>query len=170
MPGLEHTGLTGQLTVTGESGDLLLHGPAWDLPDVRRLWMSALVRGQDRTRPLEEGQAPRRRRRTGTEHLLPLYISGEVDPAGEPVDCYSESEFMANIRVNIDHLLAEVLKPVATVAGTRAVSLLVPGDPTPRAGEVHFLNLEPGELRDDGLAMKAVLQVVVPYPSQFIAG
>ena len=163
MAGLEHTGLTGVLTVT--AGPYILNGPVVDLPDVRPVWMSAAIRGEDRTLSLTEGRSPREHRRDATEHLLPMYISGEVDPDGEPVECDTESAFMANLRVNIDWLLVNVIDPTTAAD----VELLVPGDAMPRAGQIRFMNLVPGELRDDGLAMKAILEVKIPYPSQFIA-
>lgn len=165
MVGLVNTGLTGVLTISS----VVMNKPSWDLPDLRPIWMSALVRGQDRTLWGFEGQSPRPRRRTGTVHLLPMYISGEVDENDDPVDCPDESAFMANVQLNIDYLLINVVKPVVSDTGTRAISLAMPAGGAARTTDLHVLNLTPGELRDDGLAMKAILEISIPQPSDLIA-
>lgn len=165
MPGLVNTGLTGVLTIDS----IVMNKASWDLPDLRPLWMSALTRGQDRTLWGFEGQSPRPRRRTGTPHLLPMYISGEVNSTDEPIDCDTEAAFMANIQANIDYLLINVVKPVVSATGTRSVSLDMPAGGAARTTDLHVLNLTPGELRDDGLAMKAILEISVPQPSDLIA-
>lgn len=164
MAGLVNTGLTGVLTIDA----IVMNGAPWDLPDLRPIWMSALTRGRDRTLWGFDGQAARPRRRTGTPHLLPMYISGEVDPDGVPVDCDTDAEFMANIQANIDYLMINVVNPVVSATGTRAASLTLP-DGDVRTTDLHVLNLAPGELRDDGLAMKAILEISVPRPSDLIA-
>lgn len=165
MAGLVNTGLTGVLTISS----IVMNKGSWDLPDLRPIYTSALTRGQDRTLWGFDGQSPRPRRRTGTPHLLPMYISGEVDENDDPVECDTEEEFMANVQHNIDYLLINVVKPVVSATGTRAVSLDVPGDGTPRTTDLHVLNITPGELRDDGLAMKAILEISIPRPSDLIA-
>lgn len=166
MPGLINTGLTGQLTVSG----VVLNGPTWDLPDLRAIWMSAATRGTDRLIPGVEGLRAKRRRRTGTLHSLPMYISGEVDPDGDPYDiCDTPAEFMANLATNIDYLMINVVnQPLVPVDGTRAVSLTTPSGDT-RTSDIHVLNLTAGNMRDDGLAMLAVLDISIPRPSELIA-
>lgn len=165
MPGLVNTGLTGVLTIDG----IVMNKASWDLPDLRPLWMSALTRGEDRTLWGFEGQSPRPRRRNGTPHLLPMYISGEVDENDNPVDCDTEAAFMARVQLNIDYLMINVVNPVVSATGTRSVSLAMPAGGAPRTTDLHVLNLAPGELRDDGLAMKAILEISVPHPSDLIA-
>jgi hypothetical protein len=165
MPGLVNTGLTGVLTI----GAVVMNKASWDLPDLRPLWMSAATRGRDRTLWGFEGESPRPRRRAGTRHLLPMYISGEVNSSDEPVDCDDEAAFMANIQANIDYLLINVVKPVVSATGTRAVSLAMPAGGAARTTDLHVVDLKPGQLRDDGLAMKAILEISVPQPSDLIA-
>jgi len=165
MAGLINTGLTGVLTID----TVVMNKASWDLPDLRPIWMSGATRGRDRILWGFEGESPRPRRRTGTRHFLPMYISGEVNSSDEPVDCDDEAAFMANVQLNIDYLLINVVKPVVSATGTRAVSLAMPAGGAPRTSDIHVVNLVPGQLRDDGLAMKAILEVSVPRPSELIA-
>ncbi len=70
----------GTLTIN----DVLLHTPAWCLPDLSALWGSFELRGANRLIPGRRGRKPYVRRADETRYSLPLLVTGYCDAAGIP--------------------------------------------------------------------------------------
>lgn len=70
----------GALTV----GGVLMHTPAWCLPDLSPLWSSFTLRGNNRLLPHRRGRKPYPRRIDETHLSFPLIVTGYADAAGTP--------------------------------------------------------------------------------------
>lgn len=127
----------GALTISGVS----MHTYGWNVLDVRDLWTTIAVRGQDRLIPGVSGLRPKRRRWTATPHSLPMVISGLHTPEG--VDVTDPVARLAQFQDNLDFLMTNVVAPVASTTGTRAATLTMPSGGT-RTADIHVLSITPG--------------------------
>lgn len=135
----------GTLSIDG----VLLHTPAWDLPDLGELWFPAAVRGSDRVISGLTGVLPYQRRATVTTRSLRMIITGVVDREGA---YYTGSgdirvDHQRGLQANIAYLRANVVDPTNVGDGTRTASLTLPGaaeDDDPITAPVHVLGLTPG--------------------------
>lgn len=112
-------------------GGISLATPAWDVLNIHVLWQGPEVRGSDRLLPGAAGVRPYRRRATVTRYTLELVINGTFREDG-----LTYANPAIGLQSNIDYLYANVVAPVATTSGTRAVSLVMP-DGTTRTGHAH---------------------------------
>lgn len=122
----------GQLTVGGV--DLIT--PAWEVTDLRRLWVPGAYRGTDTVIPFVPGVRPRPRRYNGNEVALPIVIIGEVDQSSVP---YADPR--AGLADNIEYLLDNV----AAASSTPLTAELVMPNGTIRSGMVVPNGLTLGE-------------------------
>lgn len=127
----------GELTISG----VPMHTYGWNVLDVRDLWTTVAVRGQDRLVPGVSGLRPKRRRITATTHSLPMVISGLHTAGGTPVT--DPVARLAQFQDNLDYLMANVVAEVPTVTGTRPATLTMPSGGT-RTANIHVLSITPG--------------------------
>lgn len=143
----------GALTISGVS----MHTPAWNVLELRDLWLGNEVRGQDRLIPGVSGLRPFRRRITAAQHSLPMFIAGFASPDGTPA--VGEEEIREQLEANIEFLMANVVEPVATVAGTRSATLRLPSGAT-RTAQIHVNKITPGTYNPYGL--RCTLDIDIP--------
>jgi hypothetical protein len=127
----------GELVISGVS----MHTYGWNVLDVRGLWVTVAVRGQDRLVPGVSGLRAKRRRITATTHSLPMVISGLHTPGG--TDITDPVARLAQFQDNLDYLMDNVVDEVATPAGTRSAVLSMPSGGT-RTANIHVLGITPG--------------------------
>lgn len=144
MAGLNFTTFTGALTI----GTTSMHCAAWDILDLRALWLPSAVRGADRLIPGAAGVRPKRRRRTVTTHSLPFLISGLADATG--VGACSEADRVRQLEVNVYALRSAVLDPTNVGDGTRAATLVLPSGATLTA-DIHVLGFTEAAVSPDSL-------------------
>lgn len=127
----------GRLTLDG----VLMHVQgAWNITDVRELWMPAAVRGTDIIVPHAPGVLAVRRRATVTPIGLPFVIGGFADSGGTGITSCDAETIMIQLQANVDYLRTNVLDPTNATDGTRSASLELP-DGSTRTGAVHVLGL-----------------------------
>lgn len=143
----------GALTISGVS----MHTYGWNVLDVRDLWVTVSVRGQDRLVPGVSGLRPKRRRITATPHSLPMVISGLHTSVG--VEITDPDERLAQIQDNLDYLMANVVAEVPTTTGTRPASLTMPSGGT-RTADIHVLGITPG--RWTPAVLRCTLDISIP--------
>lgn len=112
-------------------GGVSLATPAWNSLNDHVLWQGPEVRGSDRLLPGSTGVRPYRRRATVTRYTLELVINGTFKEDGT-----TYANPAVGLQSNIDYLYANVVAPVATTSGTRAISMVMP-DATTRTGHAH---------------------------------
>lgn len=127
----------GALTISGVS----MHTYGWNVLDVRSLWTSVAVRGQDRLVPGVSGLRPKRRRITATSHSLPMVISGLHTSVG--IEVTDPEDRLAQFQDNLDYLMTNVVAEVATPSGTRSASLTMPSGGV-RTADIHVIGITPG--------------------------
>jgi len=120
-------GPTGILTV----GATALNTPAWDIPNLARLWAEAAVRGENRSLPTVPGVRGYPTRVDETTFDLKLFITGDCDELGDPF-----TDPWIGLEANIDTLWTNVFAPVTTGRGTRTAALTMP-DGTVRTAQVQ---------------------------------
>lgn len=129
--------------------------PAWEITDLSPLWDAANQRGSDRLIPGADGVLPQPRRKTITVKSLPMIIMGDRDQEGD----YAGEFARAQLRENVDYLIANVVDPPETSDGLRFAILHLPdGDEV--SGHVHVSGLQLGMLGPIGL--RAILTVSMP--------
>lgn len=140
----------GKLTING----INMHNSAWNLPDIRDLWLPRAYRGANVIVPGAAGQRPYPLRIDEGDYDLPMQITGVCDPNGHIYD----DEFKG-LQWNIEYLEAHVLTPPAAPTATQAATLLMPD------GDTRVANVQVGPLimgRRSGSITFAVLNVRVP--------
>lgn len=139
MPGSCQWGCQGTLAISG----VALNGPAWDVPNLVKLWAEADVRGENKVIPgMLTGVRGNPRRLTATEFDLAFVIRGDVlGPAGTVVAADST---WGGLEANLAYLWTNVFAPVTTGRGVRSALLTLPSG-TIRTADVqveplHFVN------------------------------
>lgn len=120
-------GPTGILTV----GATPLNTPAWDIPNLARLWAEAGVRGSNQKLPTVPGNRGYPTRLDQSSFTLKIFITGDVDATGAPSTTPWEG-----LEANLATLYAGVFDPVTTGRGTRTGILTMP-DGTLRTADVQ---------------------------------
>lgn len=140
----------GRLTIDG----VLLHlAGAWNVTDVRELWLPAAVRGSDIIVPHAPGVLATRRRRTVTAIGLPFVVGGFADAEGNLIcdaEAFDTEAIIIQFQQNIDYLRTNVLDPTDVTDGTRSASLDLP-DGSTRTGAVHVLGVTVSRFWPTGL-------------------
>lgn len=144
-------GPTGILTI----GATALNGPAWDIPNLARLWAEAAVRGENRKLPTVPGVRGYPTRVDETSFDLAIFISGDVDALGNPF-----SDPWVGLEANIDTLWAGVFAPVTIGPGTQSASLSMP-DGSIRTAQVQVGPLQLAGDVDDPSVVAATFQLAV---------
>jgi hypothetical protein len=142
---------------TDITDNILMHGPAWDMPNLLPLWFNGEVRGNDVLLPGATGVIPFRRRFTVTGYSLPLIITGRVDIEGVPPEI--EDEVWEQLETNVQYLNDNIVAPPGTTSGIRLATLTMPSG-AEREAEIHVLGITPG-IATDGI-MKATLDISIP--------
>lgn len=152
MAGFCEYGCTGTLTVDA----VLLNTPAWDIPNVTRLWIEGAIRGENRVLPgLEIGRRGNPHRVDVAEFDLAFVLTGAVDSSGTPT-----SDDWVGLQTNLAALWTGVFQPVTTGRGTRAATLTLPSG-TVRAATVQIDPLTfPNDI-DDPTFVEAVIHLTV---------
>jgi hypothetical protein len=114
-----------------------------------------MLRGSDVTIPNVQGVRARRRRATAFPVTLRMYITGAVDPTGDP---YADP--VAGLWSNINILRAEVVDPPGTGDGTREL-LFTDGTETTVTVDVHVVGFTLGEMVAPAL-IAATLELSFP--------
>lgn len=143
----------GELVISG----VTMHTYGWNVLDVRSLWVSVAVRGQDRLVPGVSGLRPKRRRITATTHSLPMIVSGLHTPVGTEIT--DPVARLAQFQDNLDYLMTNVVAEVPTVAGTRPATLTMPSGGT-RTADIHVLSITPGTMTP--AVMRCTLDISIP--------
>lgn len=138
MAGLDFETVSGQLTIN----NVELRCPAWHVFSLRPLWSSPSRRGRASIFPTVPGGRANRRRATVTQRTLRIYITGEVDQDGTPVEPCTEEAYGAQLEANILFLQENVtdLADVPPRGELEAVLTMPSG--TERTGLVQVLGLE----------------------------
>lgn len=152
MAGFCDYGCTGTLTIDG----VLLNTPAWDIPNLARLWIEAAVRGDNRALAgVAAGRRGNPRRYDVTEFDLAFAITGVVNEAGTPY----LNEWVG-VQTNLATLWTGVFQPVTTGRGTRAATLVLPSG-TSRVADVQVEPLTfPNDINDPAF-VEAVIHLTV---------
>lgn len=148
MAGFCDFGCTGRLRV---GATFWLASPAWDIPNLSKLWFEHQIRGENLPIPSAAGTRAYPRRIDEATHNLLLYVTGEVDQFGTAF-----ADPWHGLRHNLDTLWTQVFQPVSTGTGTRACVLEAPTASTPqnRTANVQFEPLRAqGEIDDPRLAV-----------------
>lgn len=162
MAGLNDYDCDGVLTIGGVS----MNRPAWMVGadkdgegGLLDLITFVEQRGEDRLLPNATGVIPYRRRATVTVHDLRILVVGEVDENGATV-----ANPTAQLVLNLQYLMTNVVAPVGTSAGTRAATYDPPGGGTQLSADVHVTGLrkENYYLDSNGPLWVGKLQVSVP--------
>lgn len=145
MAGLSDFACDGTLVIGGVS----MNRPAWMVGGDQDgdgtlfdLVFALEQRGEDRILPNATGVIPYRRRKTVTPVEVRLLVVGDVDQAGSPV-----ADHTVGLFDNLQYLMANVVTPVATSAGTRAATY-TPPDGVALTADVHVTGL-----RRDNMAL-----------------
>lgn len=134
---LNYNTATGELVID----DISMHGPAWNILDLRDLWMPASIRGSDTIIPGAIGVLAHRRRVTVTRHTLPMALTGECDKDGIPAPGIGDPvDLLKQLQDNIDYLRENVVDPTNVGNGTRAATLTMP-DGSERTADIHVEGL-----------------------------
>lgn len=144
-------GPTGTLTI----GATALNGPAWDIPNLARLWAEAAVRGENRKLPTVPGVRGYPTRLDETPFELTIFITGDVDPLGDPF-----SDPWLGLEANIDTLWAGAFAPVSIDRGIQTATLSMP-DGTTRTADVQVGALQLGGDVDDPSFVEATFELMV---------
>lgn len=138
MAGLTDYACDGTLVIGGVS----MNRPAWMVGGNEdgdgTLWdlvFATEQRGEDRILPNATGVIPYRRRNTVTRVELRLLIVGDVDENGA-----ENADHTAGLFDNLQYLMANVVAPVATSAGTRAATY-TPPDGVDLTADIHVTGL-----------------------------
>lgn len=128
-------GCTGTLTIDGYP----LNTPAWDIPNLVRLWAEASVRGENKLLPGAPGRRSYPTRLDQTEHDLAFFIYGNTD-----LDGSLNTEPWVGLQTHLDDLWSNVFAPVTVGRGVRVGVLTLPSG-TVRTAHVqieplHFAN------------------------------
>jgi len=152
MPAFCQWGCTGTLAIDG----MPLNSPAWDVPNLTRLWMESDARGDNKALPgLMVGTRGNPRRVEVTEFDLAFAITGAVDETGVP-----HTTGWIGLQQNLDALWAGVFAPVTTGRGMRAATLTLPSG-TVRTASVQVEPLTfPNDI-DDPDFVEAVIHLTV---------
>lgn len=146
-------GCTGELKI-GPFG-ILLNTPAWDVPNLVRLWSEATVRGENLVLPNGRGRRGNPQRVDQTEFDLPFVINGITNQYGK----YYEDPWVG-LESNLNVLWDYAFKPVSTGRGTRHADLTLPSG-TVRAAEVQLDPLRfPNDIDNPGY-VEAVIHMTV---------
>lgn len=134
---LNYNTASGELVI----GTINMHCAAWNMLDLRDLWMPGSIRGTDTIIPGALGVLAHRRRLTVTRHTLPMAITGECDKDGIPAPGIgSPADLLKQLQDNIDYLRANVLDPTNLTDGTRSATLTMP-DGDVRTANIHVEGL-----------------------------
>jgi hypothetical protein len=142
-------GATGTLTI----GSTVLNSPAWDIPNLARLWAEGDARGTNVKLPTVPGARGYPTRLNEASHQLKFFITGDVDQTGAP---YAEP--WVGLEANSDLLWAGVFSPVLG-RGTRHALLTMP-DGTVRAAEVQAHLILDADV-DDPSFVEATIDLMV---------
>lgn len=127
--------------------------PAWRITSLVPLWGGPSLRGDDRLIEGVAGLRPYRRLVTATRVALPLVIWGDANREGTPY-----SDVRIGLHTNMDALVAAIVTPPLTTAGTYTATWHKPG--TDRSAAVHVLGLAVREL--SVRSIRATLQLSIP--------
>lgn len=144
-------GPTGILTI----GATALNTPAWDIPNLARLWAEGAVRGENRKLPTVAGVRGYPTRLDETPFDLKLFITGDCDELGATF-----GDPWIGLEANIDTLRAGVFDPVTSGRGTRTGSLTMP-DGTTRVAQVQVGPLKLASDVDDPSFVEASFELMV---------
>ena len=142
-------GETGVLTI----GSLPLNTPAWNVPNLARLWAEAEVRGTNVKLPTVPGARGYPTRLNESSYQLEFFITGDVDQDGA---AYSDP--WIGLEANSDILWASVFSPVLG-RGTRTALLTMP-DGSTRTAQVQA-GLELAADVDDPSFVAATIDLTV---------
>lgn len=110
-------GCTGTLNI----GGIAMNCPAWDLPNLVKLWAEHAIRGENKLLPGAPGVRSYPTRLDVTEHDLAFFLTGTVDAFGA-----AHSDPWVGLQANLDLLWAFVFQPVTVGRGDRPAALTLP--------------------------------------------
>lgn len=145
----------GALTINGTS----MHTYAWNVADIRPLWMPQAYRQGNVVIPHATGQRAYPYRVDQAEHQLPMFLTGVVDAAGN-----LHPNRYKGLNDNIDALLSAILTPPSAPTATVSASITMP-DATVRTANVQVLGLimQPTlAARENPKVTLAALHLIVP--------
>lgn len=161
MAGLVNYDCDGVLTI----GGIVMNRPAWAVTgdgdgegSLFDLLIGVEQRGEDRLMPFGVGVIPYRRRITVTTHTLRLLVVGDVDENGDPTTDHTDG-----LRANLAYLMANVVAPVATSAGTRAATWDPPAGATQLSAAIHVTGITKKKMAlGDNAVFEGTLNISVP--------
>lgn len=146
----------GTLTINSVS----MHTSAWQVNDVRPLYMPEAFRGGNVIIPGASGQRAYPYRIDQAKHSLPMWITGVYDRTGAT----STGNKYQGLQTNLAYLLANVVTPPTAPTSTLAATLLMP-DSTTRTANVQVLGIDMAPTpaaNDHPDIFRAVLHMVIP--------
>lgn len=144
-------GATGILTI----GSTQMNCPAWDIPNLARLWAEAAVRGGNQLLPTRAGVRGYPTRLDETSFDLKLFITGDVDALGG-----ATASPWLGLEANMDALFAGVFDPITIGRGTRTAILTMP-EGAPRMAQVQVAPLAFAAEVDDPSFVEATMTITV---------
>jgi hypothetical protein len=156
MAGFCDYGCTGRLRV---GASFWLASPAWDIPNLTKLWFEHQIRGENLLVPSAAGRRGYPRRVDEATHNLVLYVTGEVDQFGTKFP-----DPWHGLRHNLDTLWTNVFQPVQTGNGTRACLLELPNGASvqTRSANVQFEPLRAQNDIDDPRLVAFTMTITIP--------
>lgn len=144
-------GATGTLTI----GATVMNCPAWDMPNLTRLWAEAEVRGDNQKLPTVAGMRGYPKRLDQAAFDLKLYVTGDVDPTG-----VATGDPWVGLEANLEALRLAVFDPVTVGRGVRSAWLTMP-DATVRYAEVQVGPLTLSPETEDPSIVEAMVHLTV---------
>lgn len=146
----------GTLTINSVS----MHTSAWQVLDVRPLYLPTDYRGGNVVIPGASGRRAYPYRVDEAKHSLPMWITGVYDRNGNT----STGNKYQGLQTNLEYLRANVLTPPTAPSSTLAATLLMP-DSTTRTANVQVLGIDvspTSAANEHPDIFRAVLHLVIP--------
>lgn len=145
----------GTLTINGVS----MHTAAWQVLDVRPLYLPRAWRSGSVLIPGAAGRRPYPYRVDEAEFALPMWVTGVYDRTGA-----AHSNKFTGLQTNLEYLRANVLTPPAAPTAVLSATLLMP-DASTRTADVQVLGIDvapTAAANEHPEVFRAVLHLVIP--------